>query len=172
MKFYTILLAFLGIVLADMTARAPEVTEVSVLKPRDIIDSFDSALDGIGSTIANVASTLASDAGAAEFSALSAASSDYARITSAAAAASSTLGSELSTATGAAVTSIKSLLSEIGNSASAALETVSAEAANVTASAASSPSSSSIAGGAAIQTAAVGIGALMGAAAFWANIWN
>lgn len=149
---------------ADHALQKPEMTSTPSVKPRDLVDE-----------ISNFTSAVAADPTSffqsCEELVMSFYSIEYEDLTSSAASASSSLGLKLSTADGAASTSIHSELSQVSanvSSASAALQA--AQSAINATSTTSSATSSTSTGVGCVQTAAVGMGAVVGGIAVLAQM--
>lgn len=141
---------------ADSTFPNPAITIPFVeVEPRDLV----SDIGGFTSAVATVPSWIES----LEASRMSEFSSGFANITSSAASVSSSLSLQLSTADAAASTSIHSQLSQVAaNVSSASVALQAAQSAVDSASTSSSATKTSTGGVGCAQTAAVGMGALLG----------
>lgn len=141
----------------------PEITSAPAIEPRDLISDINEFTSGLAS-LPDYISSIEADV-------MSSFSSEYANLTASAASATLSLGLQLSTADAAASTSIQSQLSQVAanvSSASAALKA--AQSAINSTSTSSSATSSSAEGFGCSQTAAVGMGALLGGMAVLAQL--
>ncbi|KAJ0124460.1 hypothetical protein J7T55_005798 [Diaporthe amygdali] len=159
MLFSVFLPVFIAAVVADTTSQQPESTPAPVIEPSDLYSAINNFTVNPGSVVSALESWV-----------VEIFSIEFAEITSSAASVSSSLDLLLSTADAAISTSINSQLSLVAanvSRASVAMETARAIA-NRTFSPTPTPSTST--GGVACETAAVGIGALVGGMAILAYL--